>query len=42
MSTPPAQPSLKRRLIRQLVLLQVAIQLAVIGVLAASGQLMHT
>ena len=34
-----AQPSLKRRLIRQLVLLQVAIQLVVIGALAATGQL---
>ncbi|MCR6480409.1 HAMP domain-containing histidine kinase [Variovorax sp. ZS18.2.2] len=35
----PASPSLKRRLIRQLVLLQVAIQLLVIGTLAASGYL---
>lgn len=33
------QPTLKRRLIRQLVLLQVAIQLLVIGALAASGYL---
>ena len=37
--TRPAQPSLKRRLIRQLVLLQVAIQLLVIGTLMASGYL---
>lgn len=37
--TQPAQPSLKRRLVRQLVLLQVAIQLLVIGVLMASGYL---
>jgi len=37
--TQPAQPSLKGRLIRQLVLLQIAIQLLVIGVLMASGYL---
>ncbi|QNK69740.1 sensor histidine kinase [Variovorax sp. PAMC26660] len=36
---PLAPPTLKRRLIRQLVLLQVAIQLVVIGALVASGHL---
>ncbi|SCX74512.1 sensor histidine kinase KdpD [Variovorax sp. EL159] len=39
--TPPAPPTLKRRLIRQLVLLQVAIQLVVIGALVASGHLVN-